>query len=548
MKRAYPNDGGGFEVVNPIRNMERWVAAMKQIYALSDIYGWNTAWLDTTKDWDVMEKLDFKQWMKFYQENDHLKYKSAQFAPKVNYFSSGGGSVPADVLRSSLPQRLPDVNFIVPMVQQTEADRQASVMKKIQSIIGRLNAAEKLATLPEVQLALRPLLEMGVKEWIATLQQLKREIQTVPMRSHLTAYDLVHRQANRLTKQGAPKAAEILVKWAQMAAPISSANTSSGVASMNPIDVPMAQQPYDISDTEAPHVGIPGENVLPAPVPSSMSNSTDTSAPPAEVPSSDPNNNETVKEFLRLLDNPSGEEEEDKMEADDEILVSEEDLIGFQRHAQIAPEMTPATPEMAQPVSPEGLAPEALAPDAVAPMADPLTDPNAETAIEVSEEDPTILPDESTSPIATDEDPFDAVLQNVTTKDLITRLERISNFFKKREITKELAIVDLMMDKLGFISFFPSLAEINKSTLDNINYCNSRTDDILSKLRGSFSESAGTDFSGNSEKIHSPEALQVQQNLSQEQEIEKARKERRKQKAIEEDLKSATPPAAEQVA
>jgi hypothetical protein len=83
-----------------------------------------------------------------------------------------------------------------------------------------------------------------------------------------------------------------------------------------------------------------------------------------------------------------------------------------------------------------------------------------------------------------DED-FD--LNNITVDDIIEKLELVSNILKNREIPRQLSMIDLMMDKLGIASFFPTLGEATRSALESNQYMSTRIVDILAKLRGSIS-------------------------------------------------------------
>ena len=62
-----------------------------------------------------------------------------------------------------------------------------------------------------------------------------------------------------------------------------------------------------------------------------------------------------------------------------------------------------------------------------------------------------------------------------------------------------------MLDKLGLASFFPSLAEAMKSSLESNQYCQGRIEEILAKLRGVVQQDDSV--------AEVPDLLKEQQNL-----------------------------------
>ena len=80
---------------------------------------------------------------------------------------------------------------------------------------------------------------------------------------------------------------------------------------------------------------------------------------------------------------------------------------------------------------------------------------------------------------------IEKALANVTVKDIISKLEELAGIFKNREISRQLAVIDLMMDAVGIAAFFPNLAEATNKSLESNQYTLTRVEDILAKLRGS---------------------------------------------------------------
>lgn len=505
-KKAYPHDDHGTFVTSP-HNIARWMKSMQEVYAQSPVVGWSNAFEKVTSDWDDMEKTDFKKWMSFYQEGGHQKYKTAQFLPST-YVENGGSFIPVDHLKAKLPSREPDMSsFVVSKDVAAVQDKEVQkllVEKKIQSLIGRLTSAERIATNPQVQRALKDTLQMSVDEWLATLQKLKREIQLAPMRFTTASLleDIVYKNANQVYAGGHKKAASLLIKVAQMTpAPSSAPGTDAGgVAPMTPADTPMAGQPQAPGSNPAPNGDMPGT----------------------------PDDKDAVAQFLKNLNF----EDVAKAEDSDELEVSDEAEITVTAQAAPGSEDLPLAPNPAPPPDPKPKpppAPNAASPAPSASSPGPIVPP---AEIEVTEEDAPIDP-----AIADLGDPFDQALSNVKVQDIVTRLEGIASMFKNRQIARQLSIIDLMMDKIGIAPFFPTLAEAMRSALESNQYCQSRVEEILAKLRGIIV----TPMSQHMENEVSGETDQVKNQLAQEEQAEQARKERRKKIQEQEEIEALSP-------
>lgn len=181
----------------------------------------------------------------------------------------------------------------------------------------------------------------------------------------------------------------------------------------------------------------------------------------------------------------------------------------------------------------------------VAPKASPVL-PTKEPEVPVSDvsiqkTDNTVKP-ENPSEVTLADDRIERALDSVTIEDAIKRLESLSNIFKTREIARQLSLVDLILDKLGIGSYFPSLGESIRSSLESNSYCSTRVEDILSRLRGSLGEKSSApkvDLEGNNSKNESPEMMELRNSLDEKQKLEQARKEKRKEESnAETDRKS----------
>lgn len=454
---------------------------------MREIYGYAQKGLDfkdafekVTAEWDVMEKLDFKKWMNFYQEDAHNKYKIAQL--KSSLIDNGHGSfVPnVDVLRAGLPFRQPDMTPYSKVTNWDEnsADveqKQVEIKKKIQALIGRLSSAERIATNPDVQIALKKCIDMPLQEWLSMLQQLKREIQLAPMRASSASLlvDIVYKNANKIAAAGNRNAAVLLLKVAQV---VPGVGMGGGLPAMNPVDVPMGGQPV--------------------------------------APEED---KDAIQEFLKNMngDISSVDDDDDDEEEEDETAT-----ITVQAQAA-PPEAVPApAPE------PEELA---VTEDELAPPAAPAGPATA----------PIAAPEQGGGDVP---DVIDLALENVKLTDVVARLEGIASLFKNRQIARQLSIVDLMMDKIGIAPFFPTLAEAMRSALESNQYCQSRVEEILAKLRGTMETPM-------SQGLENDQESSIQEHLAQQEVDEKARKDRRKalQNQEEDEALRGGPAPTEQV-
>jgi hypothetical protein len=184
-------------------------------------------------------------------------------------------------------------------------------------------------------------------------------------------------------------------------------------------------------------------------------------------------------------------------DGDIEVLADE----GLVSEAQIAPPQMPAAP--------------------IAPA------PTATPGKEITEQPPEDLEvalDEETDDQG---DAVEGVLKNTTVSDVIKRLERLSNIFRTREVPRQLALVDMMLDSLGIGSFFPGLGEAIRSALESNSYCSTRIEDVLTKLRGSTNTGGELELEGDNKP--SPAVESIARNLEMRKNKDDARKKRRKE-------------------
>jgi len=418
-KMAYPQgtDQGFYQ---PPRQLEKWVQAMRGIYALK-YKGLNQkqAIDKITEKWDTMEKRDFEHWLKFYEGGNHLSYKLAAESEKV-YHDFGGAPVPI----GSFPKaRIPmGPQEDEPEEVQSKAEKKKTIRDLVQQIVARLTSAEKLYAFND---DFRKLLGTEHEAWLATLQQLKRKLQTAPIQNVATIEDLVIKYGNKLRINNGSKTDVALLY----------------VSAIGLVDTNVMVKTAQGAPVAPPPVGEGGGDLeLPPDMPDMGGAGGETDNDPDAA----------MNEFMENLGAKpdKNKEKEEKFEADD-LVVSEEEYDLY---------------KMAQ--------------EAPIPEVPPASDP--------------IVPDSAITPTTKDGDEvIEEALKHITIKDIILKLEGLTQLYKNRPLARELTIVDLMMDAVGISSYFPNMAEATKSALDSNQYVLTRIEDILAKLRGASAAESG---------------------------------------------------------
>jgi hypothetical protein len=458
-KLAYPN----YSDQSPSQsyNLAKWIEAFKNIHLQAHLGHSRQAAIDTlTKDWSNTERFDFLNWMKYYESGDQLKYKTAQqssfyMSETVPNYYLPNPKVQApspirsvnDQLQSSAPAA-PELPKEDPKVE-----RQRIIDQQRNKILGRLNSVEKLLNSQNGQI----FAGADFERLLGAIYELKRQIALVNKvsLSAQTCVDLIIRQANILRKEGFNDASGFMLKLAQN-------SPSNGLANMGeiplggsqpqgqgslgnnlPLDALTQHQPdptnpqLNVEDKQVPQDGIPGflENLEGA--------------------------------GLTLFDKNDSEdsnEAKDEVDLEDDVLLDEEVIpdAEIQVHAQMAPEEVPATRKKTTIPAPEKEGEQMHSPSK-GQSAIPNTEPKRDNY----------------------DDLIDATLGDLKVEHILSKLEDISKIFRNREIARNLAIVDLMLNKLGLAEMFPSLGEITSKTLDSGQYCLTRLEDIISRLHAS---------------------------------------------------------------
>lgn len=538
VKTAYPNYDQYMSIPGQ-HNINKWLQTVRQIYA-AEKNGLTRAQAvrQATNGWNIMETYDFLNWIKFYQEGAHLKYKTAQLwyeNGQPGYFLQIKPDAPKE------PEPVVDHNAVDNAREDVERqeEKKKVIEKQRQKIVGRLDSAEKLLRSPEGQLFAGPEME-GLMEAIFSL---KKKVQLVnKLSTSIRLYeDMIVREGNVLRRKGFVKAAEVLYSMAQANNP-----PPPGTGTPGPINTPPATPPPD-DPSGAGHPGAPGGLPslgpgMPQPPGSPPTGVSETQpvnpkspagppgtvaeGPPSPMPQEPPKG---IAEFLEGTETAGKTVPEDDHGVDDDLEVEDtlevEDEVLMVSEAQVAPPPDADVPMTTTPSKPKPPAPPPEVPDAPdAPGGLSTPDPS----LDVTDDTPPANEggvEEASGPAKDFDRIIDSALANVTVADVVAKLEDIAKIFKTREIPRQLSLVDMMLDSLSLASYFPTLSEAINKSLESNNYVSTRLEDIISRLRGAM-KGGDVDLKGEDTPQRAPG---VANTLKDQDNKENARKKMRKE-------------------
>ena len=503
-KVAYPQPGG----INPRPqyDIHRWVLATRQIYDLMNKgHSQEQATQAIVGNWETREKMDYEQWLKFYKEKVPEKY------PKLASAEGTFQGFPFEVLQARPHRRFPNpigngeghatkVSPGLPQSLPDSGDVRDRIERQRNKLISRLNSAEKMLASMDGQDFAGDDQELMLK----LLQDLKRRIQIANKRTVNSSLfeDHIYRTANMLKVHGRDNAAGFFYKLAQLP------------------DLGLGPDPMGNMGMGDPTGGAP--------------------PPPADTGDAKAQTHQALKEFFDNLKQGISDPDDTK----EERAAPKEPVPPPAPAAPPAPATAPAPPAPPPPAQAnwlgeqikigagswiplKSLAQLPPAPGPVpAPEAPPVPAPAPDAPIEVQEPTPE-------EPEATDntDDVISAALNNVSINDVIKRLEMLVSIYNQREISRQLAILDIMMDQIGLASFFPAMGEAMSKALEANQYIGSRLEDVLTKIKGSV------DVPGTSKWIevvpeNNPETAEIRHRLEQQKEEATRRKELRRQQDL----------------
>lgn len=196
VKRAYPNVAGVMEAnARPQRDVGKWVRTLGEIHAAEHVgESRDGARERLTEGWDPVEKLDFQQWLRFYERGDHEKYAGLR--------SEGQDAAPAGQAPQTQPPMASPRRGRPKAETRTLADNQ-------KALIGRLDAAKRLLRLFKPPI-------WPQERWNSiyrALSDLEQEI--VSLRTTASMRDRIIRTAGLWTKAGFREGADVLLRIAQ---------------------------------------------------------------------------------------------------------------------------------------------------------------------------------------------------------------------------------------------------------------------------------------------------------------------------------------------
>ena len=513
-KTAYPQGFAG-DHQKPAYDISKWMQATKDIYSRMRRTGkpYFQALNEVTAKWDKMEKLDYKHWLKYYNEGADKKYP--KLATAADYHSDNGFVLPMAQLPLPIKEQEKEEDK-KPKVDENQVRDSIEMHRK--KILGRLSAAERLLASLEGQSFAGNDQELMLK----LLQDLKRKVMTANKISIKSALfeDLIYRAGNFMKEAHASnRGRDFFYKIAQAPLPM---DPFAGATA--PAGSPGGQ---GISEDEA-----------------------------------------WARFFARYEDglyDEDDKEEFEKSKKKDKPQQAQQPQQGTGA-APGAPTATPATPPEgpgagaapAGPGVPPG--PDALPPvppkaatnepdiivtaqDIGAPADEEINIGEAEAAppedkpqqqrerlAPEPEADITVTEEEVVGPEDNTDDIIDEALEQVDVQDAINLLEMLVSIYKQREVPRQLSKLDMVMDRLGLAAYFPQLGEAQSKALESTQYVSTRLEDILAKLKGSVQSSEAESWV-EKEKTIDPQTQAVQKDLQNKQDKEEKRKEMRKQKS-----------------
>lgn len=510
--RGYPNYSD--EIPTQKADLTKWIEALKQIHIRANLgHSKLKATDELIKNWDRMEQRNFKDWMKFYESGDANKYKMAQMSYYVN--DSNGYFLPNP--QSKIPSPIKSINdqiAAIPQEAQTivqqkpnelpQDEKRRIVEDQRRRLIGRLNAAEKLLTSHQGQI----FAGSDFEKLLNAIYDLKRQVQTINKinLSAETCTDLIIRQANILMSKGSEFGSQFMMKLAQ-----------GTPGNLN----------FGLGDTPAGGSIPQGQGAIPNNDPTMDML---TATPPAKADDKAPAKDDKEEDvpdggidgFLANMEGSGITYFDDKNEVEDELMVGDIDdmndvldqdidmgdaddlVVEAQMMPQIDKELL-TEPRKSKPIEKEKSV-------KIDPITPDLTMPDQDKVGNTGKDVDAIL---------------ESAFAGITTQDIVDKLEDVANIFRNREISRQLALVDMMMDRLGIGQYFSELNEAQNKALDVNSYCLTRIDSMLSRLKGA-SQTNELDLQGKNNAV-APQAQGLASSLDKADKEEKHRKEMKKQ-------------------
>ena len=491
-KVAYPQPGAITE--RPKYDIGRWVAATREIYDLiRKGHDQDQAKQSVIGNWEAKEKMDYEHWLKFYKEKTPEKYPKLANDGEGMFLANlpiGVNSLRARHVSGKFPNPIGGMRDELPGLPQGDVN---SARDKIEGqrrkLISRLNSAEKMLASMDGQLFAGDDQDLMLK----LLQDLKRRIQTANKLTSKSSLfvDHIYRAANLLKAKGKENAAGFFFKLAQLGPPPGGLDMPPGPpddAGEDPAPAGNSDDTYECLKEFFDNInrGVSDKNDTPEERKANRSHET---PPPPPTPIGGP-----AAEAPPPLPAPAA-----AIEVDNTIKIGAGYWHPRSKFAQDA--LPPPPPEVAPPPPPQPVEVEAPQPEE-----------------EVAEDNT--------------DDVIDAALKGVTVNDVVNRLDMLVSIYNKREIARQLSILDIMMDRLGLSSFFPALGEAMSKALESNQYIGSRLEGVLTRLKGSIEVPGASQWIEPKTVEMNPETTGIRNSLQRKKDEEEQRKELRKQQDL----------------
>lgn len=513
---AYPN----FDTINPIMpsyNLAKWTQAMRDVYIKTHLgASKQDAVLMITKSWDKVEAKHFMDWMKYYESGDHLKYKKAQYKyyvnDDINFFVPNPQNVPSPLKAiNDVPKEIEQAKTFVPENKEEKREIVEDIRKKI---LGRLNSAEKILSTQQGHI----FAGKDFERLLIAIYELKKQIQTMNKvsLSTQTYVDLIIRQANILKRNGFENASSFMVKFAQ---------NTPGDFNVNLGEIP--------SGGSQPNAG------------GSLGNNTPLNLTEKPLNKEDGDGSgKAINEFMENLEGAgfTDFDKNDVSNSDDDVVIDEDVFLDQDVSPSGKDDLVVEAQEM--PANKENVLPKPKLPNEnkIAPEV------NTGLSKDIENKDlgaDGIKPNQESNTIGNHVDGLiDSAFGDISINDIISKLEQVLDIFRNREITKQLVICDLMLNRLNLSSMFPNLGETIHKNYEVGAYSLSRLEDILSKLKGASDVKNQIDLVQPDRPV-SPGIEQVKKNLEQSSNAEKERKKMRQQMQDQKVMENVNKPELE---
>lgn len=505
VKVAYPH-GNPDNNLRPQYDINRWMQATRDIYARLELDGlpYEEVFNICTANFDTTEKFNYRNWLKFYLERTPLKYPKLANRKQVKTAQFLNGF-------------LPDLQLPQPEVEKPHKPDMHEVRDRIEGqrsrILSRLTSAERLLASLDGQGFAGDDQELMLK----LLQDLKRKVQTankITIQSTLFE-DFIWRAGNCMQDVHKSKiGAKFFFKLAQMD-PMAMMPEDQGVPDVSDDQSKEETKQAFRELKEMLEDGVYDSNDDPDEIKKEKDSVNEAPATPALPAAPNP------------VTNPGMPPIPVQASFDADIVV----------FAQVQPNAQPQAPNDMQAFMPPDdisiteaeVAPPQDKPGQNRPRLEPDAVDNPDDIV-VTEEEVQEAEEIANQPSDDSDDVIEDALSNITIHDAISRLEVLVGIYKKREVPRQLSILDIMMNTLGLSSYFPGLGEAMAKSLESSQYISTRLEDVLNKLKGSV-ESKDADEWISHVPEPKPETVAVQNKLQHDQDEEDRRKELRKEKS-----------------